>query len=726
MKTTRIRVCLPSLPPVTIMAAALLIGLTVAVGVTYLALDQPWLGLQLSGDETGKAVIVRRAEGPALAIPAGTILTEIAGGGDSLVLEPLDVVAEPDGAMGTYATYRRFLERQERLSRIQASPEIVFTGSDGVRHTVRPVREGRPLGSLPVEFWVQVFVGCAGWLVAASVFAFRSREMSARYLLLSGAATLTFAPLAAVYSTRELAVPGLLFQWLNDLNFLGGSLFAGSFVALLLHYPRRIAPAWIGAGIVLLYIGWFLAQQAGVFESMTFARRFLVLVGVISTFALAAVHWARTGKDPVSRAVLQWFLISWMAGTLLFALFILLPQLFGVDTSPLQGYAFLLFLLVYGGLGFGIFRFRLFELGDWWRRIVVWTVTVLLLVLLDLFFVMQLHLSSELSLSLALLICGLFWLPLRALIWRRFVDRHRVRPEDLFGKVMDVALAPPGNADQAERWAGLLQEVFDPLNIEPGHEHLDNVLVTGDGLVMKVPGIVTIPPLRLEFAGSGRRLFSSRDVALAQELTTMLRYATESRAAYEEGVAAERQRIARDMHDNIGAQLLAALHRRDTDGKDATIRETLAEFRDIINNASRSGANLEETLAEIRHETADRLAGAGISFSWINSAGEAPCLDARKWSALRSIVREAVSNIIKHSGARAVSFKLSRRGEIFLMEIADDGTGFDPTKPSSGNGLANMRGRLAELGGNLRIEQRERGTGLIAELPFQEQLEEVP
>src|SRR5690606_11497320 len=143
-----------------------------------------------------------------------------------------------------------------------------------------------------------------------SVFAFRSREISARYLLLSRAATLTFAPLAAVYSTRELAAPGMLCRWLSDLNFLGGRLFAGSFVALLLHYPKRIAPAKVGAGIVLLYGVWFVAQQAGAFESMTFARRFLVVAGLGSTFVLAGVHWVRTKNDPVARAALQWFLLS--------------------------------------------------------------------------------------------------------------------------------------------------------------------------------------------------------------------------------------------------------------------------------------------------------------------------------------------------------------------------------------------------------------------------------
>src|SRR3546814_4500324 len=57
---------------------------------------------------------------------------------------------------------------------------------------------------------------------------------------------------ALVTGVQTCALP-ILFRWFNDLNFLGGSLFAASFVALLLNYPRRIGPAWLGPGVVALY-----------------------------------------------------------------------------------------------------------------------------------------------------------------------------------------------------------------------------------------------------------------------------------------------------------------------------------------------------------------------------------------------------------------------------------------------------------------------------------------
>src|SRR5690606_32579086 len=135
----------------------------------------------------------------------------------------------------------------------------------------------RPLRTLPVAFWVQLAVGVVAWLIAASVFAFRQTEHSARYLLLSGAATLTFSPLAGIYSTREMALPAPVFQCVSDLTFFGGSVFIACFVALLLHYPRWIGPAWLAPAVLAVFVGWFIAQQLGVFADMTFARRFLVM-----------------------------------------------------------------------------------------------------------------------------------------------------------------------------------------------------------------------------------------------------------------------------------------------------------------------------------------------------------------------------------------------------------------------------------------------------------------
>ncbi|RYD35029.1 MAG: hypothetical protein EOP87_08095, partial [Verrucomicrobiaceae bacterium] len=565
------------LPPLSILAIALAFGIAAVLAVTLLAHRQPWLGLRFSPSTTPEGVTVVRAQGPAKAIPPGTVITGISSVPGSMNPGPLDLTIEPDGSMGDYPTYDLFLSRQDRLSEIQAAPKISLTSADGRTFTIRPHAGGRPFSDLPPDFWVQLFVGLTAWMVSAAVFAFRPRDAAARYLLLSGAATLTFSPAAAIYTTRELSMDGTLFRWASDLNFFGGSVFIASFIALLLHYPRRLAPAWAGVAVMLTYLAWFVLQHVGFFESMTFARRFLVMIGVGFTFILAAAHWFLTRRDPVARASLQWFLLSWMLGTSIFATFILLPQLFGVDTSSVQGYSFLLFLLVYGGLAFGILRYRLFDLGDWWRRVAVWTLAVLLLVLLDMLFLLGLKFSSGTSLALTLLICGVVWLPLRAWIWGKVAKRSKPRQGEWFRQATNVALTPHGE-HAGTRWRTLLASVFDPLNMEAESAPSDAVTIARDGLAMIIPTTGPLDAVRMEFPRGGRGLFSPHDVTFANELISMVLHAIGSRSAYEKGVTEERGRIARDMHDNIGAQLLAALHSPDTESKDCKIRETLADL----------------------------------------------------------------------------------------------------------------------------------------------------
>jgi two-component system sensor histidine kinase DevS len=698
----------PLLAPVHLLIGVVLIGLAVASVITLLAVDRGWLGLRMTYSESG--AVVNRAVGPAAAIPLGSVLTAISASDDRVEFVAHDFVIEPAGGLATIDEYAEFRARQSRLAAIQDSPAVTLTAADGQTWTVAPAAH-RPLSDLPPDFWVQVFVAVAAWLISGTIWAFRGGETSTRYLLLSGASTLTFSSFASVYSTRELALPGSLFGFLNDFNFLGGSMFAASLLALMLYYPRKIAPRWVGLAIVGIFVGWWVAQQVGLFESMAFARRFLVLVAVGSTFILAAVHWRGTRHDPIARAALQWFLLSWLVGVTIFAGLILFPQMFGIDTSAFQGYGFLLFLLVYGGLAFGILRYRLFDLGEWWVRALVWMISIAVLVVFDLLFLLGLGLSTSLSLGLALLVCGVVWLPLRGWIWERMFPRAATSDRAMFEDVISVALTADGEA-QAAAWRSLLERVFKPMRIElaptgatPGFlEH---------GLSLVIAAVGDSPALQLSYADGGRRLFNRRDLELADDLSSMFGHAIESRTAYQTGAAAERRRIALDIHDNVGARLMTALHSRGDDRKDSLIRDTMTSLRSIIRDASHRDAPLNEALADLRRETADRLESQSIELDWPlaeENAFSFP-VGAQVLHSLRSIMREAISNVIKHAHARKVAIAIADRDGVLRLVLEDDGEGFNPDAVMRGSGLDNIRRRAEQLGGSVEWSKGALGRG---------------
>ena len=88
-------------------------------------------------------------------------------------------------------------------------------------------------------------------------------------------------------------------------------------------------------------------------------------------------------------------------------------------------------------------------------------------------------------------------------------------------------------------------------------------------------------------------------------------------------------------------------------------------------------------------------------------------------TALYRIVQEALTNIVKHAEASAVSIVLARSGRSVTAVIEDDGRGFTPELDGDGLGLLGMGERLALLGGKLKIESSPgAGTTIVAEVPL--------
>lgn len=404
-----------------------------------------------------------------------------------------------------------------------------------------------------------------------------------------------------------------------------------------------------------------------------------------------------------------------VVGAGMFVATAIVPAMLGLERVLPQEQAFLFFLLIYVGIALGVARYRLFQLDEWAFGVLFYMVGVLLLIGLDALLILTVVDERAPAFALSLLVVALAWLPLRDTLARRFRRRREVAPESMFRQVMDVVLAPP-DVDPKARWRDLIQALFNPLRAVESPVPARPTLIA-NGLVMELPGAGRLPGMRLEYADGGRKLFSSRDLELAHELTAMVSNAEESRVAYERGVLQERERIARDIHDNIGVQLMGALHSADLARKDTLVRETLADLREIINNASRPDLSLEEMLADLRAQMSEHLFAAGMTLDWSvrHEAGASP--GPHTTNAIRAIVREAVQNALKHSGASRVSIAVHQDAHRVAIEISDNGRGFDLETVSPGNGLANMRSRVEALGGDYELVSSGSATQVRATLP---------
>lgn len=190
----------------------------------------------------------------------------------------------------------------------------------------------------------------------------------------------------------------------------------------------------------------------------------------------------------------------------------------------------------------------------------------------------------------------------------------------------------------------------------------------------------------------------------------------------ERAVASERARIARDIHDELGASLTkicklaeSLCRHRESDGAEAaakiiadTARETIQSMDEIVWAVNPQNDTLREMADYLVYFTDDFLRPTGIACT-LDVPLKLPALPvpAEVRHHLFMAIKEALNNAVKHAGARQVRFGLEFAGDRLAVEIADDGGGFQPeAAPAVGNGLENMRRRLSAIGGEASVCSR--------------------
>ncbi|MBI3138335.1 MAG: hypothetical protein HYZ15_07105 [Sphingobacteriales bacterium] len=179
----------------------------------------------------------------------------------------------------------------------------------------------------------------------------------------------------------------------------------------------------------------------------------------------------------------------------------------------------------------------------------------------------------------------------------------------------------------------------------------------------------------------------------------------------------ERQRISREMHDDIGAGLTqiilmseSAKHKKPEEGTRelediaATSRRLVSSMSEIIWSLNPEYKTLGQLFAYMREQLNRQLEYAGINFDLqFPENNESVILRNEQRRNLLLVTKETVNNVIKHSGAGNLSVTARVEKQKIIMQVEDDGRGFDLNRVSGGNGLRNIRHRVEELGGQLDI-----------------------
>jgi two-component system sensor histidine kinase UhpB len=227
----------------------------------------------------------------------------------------------------------------------------------------------------------------------------------------------------------------------------------------------------------------------------------------------------------------------------------------------------------------------------------------------------------------------------------------------------------------------------------------------------------------LLFLGIGSRLLQvfSRALSAAEanrttleervkEVTTEIErnFAQLSELRVEQVTEKERKRIAADLHDDLGAKLLTIVHTSESERISTLAREALEEMRLSVRGLTGKPVRLADALADWRAETVLRLGQANIECDWKGPAEEIEhLLPARAYVQTTRILRESVSNIIKHSGASHCKVRSSVGERDFGLLVQDNGKGIPMEldgKLDRGHGMSSMKHRAKQLQGQCLVE----------------------
>jgi signal transduction histidine kinase len=192
--------------------------------------------------------------------------------------------------------------------------------------------------------------------------------------------------------------------------------------------------------------------------------------------------------------------------------------------------------------------------------------------------------------------------------------------------------------------------------------------------------------------------------------------------AVEDALARERARIARELHDGIATDLAGAisLFKVYMEGRKGQPDQTLKNVFEIMERLLK---HVREALADLRpppispdglvgdlRQQADefsRLYGIRVELS---TNGTEDLLSAHQREVVVQVVREALTNVRRHSGSSICRVKMAFDARPFLIEVSDEGRGI-LAGGSEGYGLVGMRERAAGIGGRLEVVSTEgRGT----------------
>jgi len=179
----------------------------------------------------------------------------------------------------------------------------------------------------------------------------------------------------------------------------------------------------------------------------------------------------------------------------------------------------------------------------------------------------------------------------------------------------------------------------------------------------------------------------------------------------QQSASEERERIYRDLHDDVGSKLLSLYYRLDNTSDSTLAKSALEDLRDIVSHKSMESCPLSTAVQQWRSEAFNRTQDAGVTLSWhFDDPGTETILDESQHAQLRRMLREVLSNAILHSKDMSeIKVSIDVVGGFLKVTVSNNGANESVSRWKPGRGISNLRVRSRDLHGMFSLTDLEEG-----------------
>ena len=706
-------------------------------GLVWLVFVPPYTGFELEANIEDQMVVTRADDWvKEKGLRIGDIITEISAT-NGLTISPSTYYYPPSTTIARqqHDTIGSLIESNNLMSELLSSSPISISTADGKQLTLE-LNHPRPVGSISWEVWWCIFLGLLCWLLPALVWAWRPRDHDISCITLSGLG-LGLATISAsfFYQIEMYFLPAPLYWLIFELVGVGNFMLVVFAATCFLYFPQalphaaRLTRIIIGSvclyTLVVLLDGWDTSR--GPFDQLLYFSYnevyIIELLGYLVILLICVAQWFKSRNNPLANTEAIWILFAAALTPLLFFLAYFIPVVTGAEAILNRTWTTTLIAFGFFLISIGVARLRFFHFEKHTGAIYQWTLLSLLFVGMDagLVYFTNINLANSTAITTAIIL--FIYFPLRQLLYGRMTNARQRNYQGMFSEAADrlVEGSLANQLEPAKLWQSVLEGLFNPISIEPAAEATKTHLSDRGQSLIVAPNRFA-EAMALNYAEGGTRLFDDRDTDLVNSLGQLFVRLLEHKDGIAKGQLIERERIRRDLHDQIGSKLISMIYTSESKQSKDLASETLDQLRELLKAIKQTPVEIPILVADLRQVCEQACKAVGLNLNWDdNILDDTSMIPSFHYFDILSMFRELINNTVKHAGASDCWLSVRTNSEGLALHYKDNGRGFDIATVSRGNGLNNIFSRAEDMNATLRWKTSE-GTSVHLSVPVKARL----